>query len=178
MESYIQISKINDFLYSPQSLYLHSVYESFDTDLYHEEAQIAGKLNHQNIDEGKYSTAKRYLQGVTVYCEKYNLGGKIDVYDQQTETLIERKTKINKVYPGHRFQLYAQMFALIEMGYAVKNLAIQSLQDNQRYDISLPDDFDTTEFERTIQSMRKYNAQQNDPFLYRCNLSIYRHLSY
>ncbi len=178
MESYIQISKINDFLYSPQSLYLHSVYESFDTDIYHEEAQVEGKLNHANIEEGKYSTAKRYLQGTTVYSEKYNLGGKIDIYDQETKTLIERKTKIKKVHQGHRFQLYAQMFALEEMGYKVEKLRIQSLKDNQRYDIPLPDHIDISDFERTIKQMREYDASKKDPFLYRCDLSIYKYLSY
>lgn len=178
MESYIQISKINDFLYSPQSLYLRSVYESFDTDIYHEEAQIVGKLNHENIEEGKYSTAKRYLQGTTVYSEKYNLGGKIDIYDQQTKTLIERKTKIHKLHQGHKYQLYAQMFALEEMGHKVEKLCIQSLRDNKRYVIPPPDFIDIREFERTLQEMRDYDARKRDPFLYRCDLSIYKHLSY
>ena len=94
MEEYIQISKINDFLYSPKSLYLHSVYESFDQDIYHEEPQKVGKLNHENIDQGKYSTAKKFLQGIPVYSEKYNIGGKIDIYDCEKKALIERKTKV------------------------------------------------------------------------------------
>lgn len=178
MESYIQISKINDFLYSPQSLYLHSVYESFTEDVYHEEAQVVGKLNHENIDKGTYSSAKRYLQGMAVYSEKYNLGGKIDIYDQKTKTLIERKTRVSKVHLGMRFQLYAQMFALEEMGYEVKDLFIHSLRDNRRYSVPPINPLILSEFEKVLKQMRDYDARTNDPNLYRCNLSIYRHLSY
>lgn len=178
MEAFIQISKINDFLYSPQSLYLHSVYESFSQDTYQETPQKIGTLNHQNIENGTYSSAKRYIQGMSVYSEKYNLGGKIDIYDSETKTLIERKTKINKVYEGHRYQLYAQMFALEEMGYPVEKLCIQSLQDNVRYTIPLPMPFEVTAFEKVIERMRSYDATQKDPSVYRCDLSIYRHLSY
>lgn len=178
MESYIQISKINDFLYSPQSLYLHSVYESFSEDIYHEEVQVVGKLNHQNIEDGKYSTAKKFLQGTSVYSEKYNLGGKIDIYNKETKELIERKTKIKRIHRGLEFQLYAQMFALEEMGYEVKELAIQSLRDNRHYTVLLPDTIDIRDFEKTLKAMRDYDVTKKDPNLYRCDLSIYRHLSY
>jgi CRISPR/Cas system-associated exonuclease Cas4 (RecB family) len=54
MESYIPISKINDFLYCPLSLYLHLSYEEFDQKNYHEEAQTAGKLVHKNIENQTY----------------------------------------------------------------------------------------------------------------------------
>ena len=70
------------------------------------------------------------------------------------------------------------MFALEEMGYGVEKLRIQSLRDNQRYEISLPDFIDIQDFERTLKEMREYNAEKKDPFLYRCDLSIYKYLSY
>ena len=178
MESYIQISKINDFTYSPQSLYLHSVYESFDTDVYHEEPQKVGKLNHENIEQGKYSTAKRYIQGKSVYCEKYNIGGKIDIYDRVKKELCERKTFIRHIYQGHRFQLYAQMFAMEEMGYEVKELSVQSLRDNKRYHIPLPDKWEIADFERTLEKIRNYDITKDEGIKYRCDLSIYRHLSF
>ena len=178
MESYIQISKINDFLYSPKSLYLHSVYESFDQNMYHESPQKKGKLNHECIEKGIYSSAKRYVQGKSVYSGKYNIGGKIDIYDTETKTLIERKTKIKEIYKGHRFQLYAQMFAMEEAGYPVKKLRIHSLQDNKRYAIPLPDKKEIKKFEKVLESIRSHDPSQEDPVGYRCDLSIYRHLSY
>lgn len=47
------------------------------------------------------------LQGVSVYCEKYNLVGKIDVFDEKTGILTERKKKIKTVYDGYIYQIYA-----------------------------------------------------------------------
>lgn len=178
MESYISISKINDFLYSPESLYLHSVYESFVSNLYHEAPQKIGSLNHKNITEGRYTTAKRFFQGIPVYSVKYNIGGKIDLYDQKTKTLIERKTKVKKIYDGQRFQLYAQMFALEEAGYQVQHLRIHSLQDNKRYDIPLPDRTEVKRFEQVLTNIRSYDPLKPDPLDYRSDLSIYRHLGY
>ena len=180
MEQYIQISKINDFLYSPHSLYLHSVYESFDQNTYHETPQKVGKLNHANIEKGEYSSAKRYVQGIPVYSERYNIGGKIDILDTETSTLIERKTRIKSIYDGHRFQLYAQMFCLEEMGYKVDDLAIHSLEDNKRYRLSIPTPEEIGRFEQTLRDIRSYDAStiETGKARERCAVSIYRHLHY
>ena len=178
MEPYIQISKINDFLYSPRSLYLHSVYESFDQNIYHESPQKVGKLTHQNIENSTYTTAKRYIQGMSVYSSKYNVGGKIDICDQQVQSLIERKAKLKKIFLGHKYQLYAQMFCMKEMGYPVKKLFIHSLKDNKRYQIPLPNESEIVEFEATLKAMRDYDPSAPDPNEHLCDLSIYRHLSY
>ena len=178
MESYIQISKINDFLYSPKSLYLHSVYEGFDQSAYHETPQKAGKINHEAIESGKYSTAKRYLQGLAVYSEKYNLGGKIDIYDMETKSLIERKTRVKKIHQGYRFQLYAQMFALQEAGYVVEKLYIHSLEDNKRYSIPLPAEKEIKQFQTTLRKMRSCDPMKEIRKNDLCEISIYRHLSF
>jgi CRISPR-associated protein Cas4 len=98
MEQYIQISKINDFLYCPRSVYLHSIYENFNSKTFHKTPQVVGKINHSSIDEGRYSSAKKYLQGMPVYSEKYGIAGKIDIYDSEKKTLTERKTMIKKVW--------------------------------------------------------------------------------
>ena len=54
-----------------------------------------------------------------MYCEKYRLLGKIDIYDGKKKILRERKRQIKQVYDGYIFQLYGQYFSLIEMGYEV-----------------------------------------------------------
>lgn len=182
MDSYIRISTINDFMYSPKSLYLHGVYESFDQSVYHETPQKVGKMNHECIDNGTYSTSKRYVQGLSVYCEKYNLGGKIDMYDRDQKMLIERKTRINngRIHEGQKYQLYAQMYAMREMGYPVEQLRIHSLQDNRRYAVPLPLPFEERCFEQVLAAMRSYDPiHDTDPRTqYLCDISIYRHLSY
>ena len=116
MESYIQISKLNDFIFCPMSVYFHSFYENYEEKIYHGKSQTVGKIAHDNIDKGKYSTARRYLQGLPIYSSRFNLMGKIDIYDSDKKFLIERKYKVNKIYRGYLLQLYAQFFCLEEMG--------------------------------------------------------------
>lgn len=159
MESYIPISKINDFLFCPLSLYLHTMYEDFDKREYQEVAQIAGKLAHQNIEDGAYSSAKRFLQGMSVYCEQYNIAGKIDIYDQKERALIERKNKIKNIYLGYKYQLYGEYFCMREMGYEVKKMFLHSLSDNKRYEVALPDAKEEVAFEKVLEQMRNFKAE-------------------
>lgn len=138
MEIYLQISKLNDFIFCPHSIYFHSLYESYDESVYHQTPQQTGKIKHASIDDKKYSTSKDILQGLEIFSEKLNLIGKTDIYNQKTGELIERKTKISKIYDGYILQLQAQYFCLEEMGYSVKNLSFYSLSDNKRYDVPVP----------------------------------------
>src|SRR3989338_8357855 len=96
MEHYIQISKLNDFVFCPRSVYLHSIYDSFTQKTYHRTPQLVGKIKHQTIDKKTYSTSKDILCGLEVYSEKYNLVGKIDIFYKKKGLLVERKTKVKK----------------------------------------------------------------------------------
>jgi len=156
MDDVIQISKINDFTFCPYSIYLHGVYESFESDMYHDTAQKTGKIEHETIEKGTYSSASRYLQGIPIFSQKYNIVGKIDIYDQTDHHLIERKYQLKQVFDGHRFQLYAQMVCLEEMGHPVARLSIHSLADNKRLSIPLPDQEETNRFERVLSAMREF----------------------
>jgi CRISPR-associated exonuclease Cas4 len=153
----IQISKINDFLYSPESLYLHSMYESFEQTSYKDSAQVKGSLNHEAIDTNTYSDTKKWLSGTRVYSEKYGLVGRIDQYNIQTGELVERKTTVKQIHTGYIYQLWAQMFALQEMGYAVKKLKLFSLSDNRNYPVQRPSPQEVLEFASTIESMRQFD---------------------
>ncbi len=178
MEAYIQISKINDFIFCPRSIYFHAVYEQFHQKVYHETPQLVGKIKHENIEKSEYSTAKRYWQGAEVYSEQYGLAGKIDIYDRDEQALIERKTKVAKIYDGYRYQLYAQMLCLIEMGHPVKKLFIHSLADNKRYPIPLPEGEELGRFEEVIEQIRSFDVSQfpviDNPE--KCNRCIYKPL--
>ena len=159
MDNLIQISKINDFIFCPYSLYLHSIYECFAPKTYHTQSQTIGKISHQNIDTQKYSTSKRFLQGMPLYSQKYKLVGKLDIYDVENKYLIERKYKIKKIYKGYKFQLYAQMLCLREKGYLVKKMFIRSLVDNKRYPVSIPNRNDLDEFRQVLNQMRDFTPQ-------------------
>lgn len=174
MESYIKISNINDFLYCPVSIYLHSIYENFNTKAYHQTPQVVGSLHHKSIDEGAYSTAKRYEMAKEVWSEEFGLAGKIDVYDNQTKTLIERKTRVKTIYQGYRYQLYAQYFCMKEMGYEVNKLLIHSLEDNKRYSIPIPNDDEINEFAALLKEMRSFDMSKiKNHKCKRCSESIY-----
>ncbi|MEK7453201.1 MAG: type V CRISPR-associated protein Cas4 [Patescibacteria group bacterium] len=179
MEEYIQISKLNDFIFCPRSMYLHSIYESFNEKVYHETPQVIGKIKHATIDEKRYSTRKDILQGSEVYSQKYNLVGKIDIYDKKKGELVERKTKIQKIYDGYKYQLYAQYFCLKEEGYDVKKIFLHSLNDNKRYEIELPDELETKKFEFLISNILNFDILKNNNLKQnpnKCEKCIYRHL--
>jgi len=139
---------------------------------------VRGKIKHESVDEGKYSTSKKYLQGLEVYSEKYNLAGKIDIFDKENETLTERKNKIVKIYDGYKYQLYAQYFCLSEMGFKISRLCFYSMTDNKKYEIDLPEGKELENFEKTIDEMRNYdilkdNRAKNPA---KCEKCIYREL--
>lgn len=61
---------------------------------YQNSDQLNGTAVHTTVDSGTYSSKKSMLKSITVYSEKYNLSGKIDLYDSKKFQLIERKKKI------------------------------------------------------------------------------------
>lgn len=178
MEPSIQISKINDFIFCPKSIYFHSIYENFSEKTYHQSPQVKGKIKHESVDRGKYSTAKKYLQGLEVCSEKYNLVGKIDIYDKNIKALIERKNKIVRIYDGYKYQLYAQYFCMTEMGYEVKRIFLYSMIDNKKYEIDLPRGEELMKFESVLEDIRSFdmlkdNFKQNPA---KCAKCIYAEL--
>lgn len=138
-ENPISISNLNDFVFCPVSIYFHSL-ENEENILSQDTVQINGTHSHKNSDNAVYSSKKSILQGISVYCQKYNLCGKIDVFDSESGTLTERKKNIKTIYDGYIFQLYAQYFSLIEMGYTVSEIRLYSMDTNKVYKVPLPKD--------------------------------------
>ncbi len=149
---------LNDFIFCPASIYFHNLYEERDRIAYQETSQINGTGAHESIDTGAYSTRKEILCGFEVYCSRYGLIGKTDIFDRAAGRLIERKKKIKTVYDGYIFQLYGQCFALREMGFDVRNLALHSLDDNRTYPVPLPEDDSAMlmKFEKLMADMRSF----------------------
>ena len=144
MESYIQISLLNDFVFCPKSIYLHNLYGKYNQEIYHKEWQTKGKIAHEAVDNQTYSSRKDVLQALPIYSDELGICGKLDTFDKGTGELVERKYKIKKIYDGYKLQIYAQCFCLLEMGYEVKSLAFYSMSDNKKYKVELPtgDDFE------------------------------------
>lgn len=176
MDDCIIISNLNDFIFCPVSIYFHNLYGSRDTLTYQNSCQINGTDAHKAVEQGTYSGSKNILTAVEVYSEKYNLVGRIDIYDTASKTLTERKRQIKTIYDGYVFQIYAQYFALTEMGYEVKRLRIYSMADNKVYPIKLPEeDADMFyKFEKVVRDIRNFDmngfVQEN---IEKCRKCIY-----
>lgn len=162
MEEIILISYLNDFIFCPISIYFHKLYGDLDKRLYQTTYQINGTNAHKSIDTKKYSSKKNILQSINVYSEEFGIQGKIDTFDIDNGILTERKNKIVKIYDGYIFQVYAQYYALTEMGYNVKKIRFHSLSDNKNYPVPLPKDnpiFDL-KFRKLIKEMHEFNADE------------------
>lgn len=176
MEQLIRISNLNDFIFCPASIYYHGMYEELDRSVYQEIDQIRGTFVHESVDKSTYSTRKDILQGIEVFSERYQIIGKIDIFDKKTSTLTERKNKITTIYDGYVFQLYAQYFCMIEQGFTVKYLKLYSYSDNKSYSIKLPeDDFEMfRKFNNLISNIANFDLinfrQENRE---KCNRCIY-----
>ena len=159
MDDEILISQLNDFVFCPVSIYFHNLYGVQAVDTYYDHYQLLGRDAHETIDTSKYSTSNQILQGTSCYCEKYNLVGKIDLFDIQKGVLTERKRTIKTVFDGYVFQLYGQYFSLKEMGYCVNCIRLYSYTDNKLYPQKLPEDDPVmfSKFERVISEIREYS---------------------
>ena len=146
-------------IFCPVSIYFHNLYGDQATDTYQCKDQILGTAIHESVDNATYSSSTKILQGISCYCEKYNLVGKIDLFDIESGVLTERKRTIKTVFDGYIFQLYAQYFSLIEMGYKVRKIRLYSYCDNKVFPQKLPEDNTVmlNKFEKTIESMRNFN---------------------
>jgi len=159
MEAYLPISFLNDFIFCPRSIYFHQLYGRVSKRVYHQTPQTKGLAAHKTVDSKTYSTSKKILQSLEVYSHRYNIAGKIDIFDQTTGLLSERKKKIKAIYDGYIYQLYAQYFALQDMGFTVNKLKLYSMDDNKSYPIDKPEDdsprFDA--FEALLLKIRQFD---------------------
>ena len=175
MESYLMITQINDFIFCPRSIFFSGIYRgSVTDDLYHQTPQRTGQVYHEAIDESRYSTRKAVITGMTVYSEKYRLLGRIDIFDTSSGVLTERKYSITAVYPGFRYQLYAQYFALEEAGFTVKALRLHSSKDNKIYPVALPGPEEVKEFEDVLAAINVFSLETPfEPQKNKCSHCIY-----
>ena len=178
MEAYMPISIINDFIFCPLSIYFHNLFRTDDI-LFQDLPQIEGKQAHQSIDNSNYSSKKSVLQGIEIYSSRLNICGKIDLYDSEKKTLTERKKKIKTIYDGYIFQLYAQYFAMVEMGYEINALKLYSYDDNKSYPVDLPDEDPEMlkKFEDTIRAINEFDPNNYTPQnKEKCTMCIYNTL--
>ena len=178
MEETLPITNLNDFLFCPRSLYYGNIFRSSRGEgTYQQTPQKLGLAAHHSIDTDTYSSRKDILTGRMVYSERLGLLGRIDIYDKSTQLLTERKWFVSAVWEGFRLQLYAQYYALQEMGLSVMAMRIHSQKDNRNYEVPIPDENDRVRLEEVIAQMRSFRLET--PFVpnpRKCRSCIYREL--
>lgn len=180
MEMYIPISYLNDFIFCPRSIYNHQLYQNFAPSFYQENWQREGTRVHEAIDNQSYSTHKNVLQNFAVYSHRYRLFGKLDIYHIDQKKLVERKREIKTIYDGYIMQLYAQYFALQDMGYVVQTLQLYDYIHNRTHAVPLPeqDPARWQQFELLIKNINDYQMKNQNfiPNEAKCNACIYHRL--
>lgn len=157
---YFSISSLNDFIFCPYSIYLHNVYMDTDEGNYHAKPQTRGKNAHLIVDEKKTSSNNDIIESLPIISHELSVYGKIDVYKIKTHMLVERKYQLKKIYRGQIYQLWAQYFCLIEMGYIVNSIAFYEISTRKTINIDLPTSDDKDELCKFLESYRNYDPRQ------------------
>jgi len=131
-----------------------------EEELIHAVPQIQGRASHETIDQKKYSSLKDEFSGMPVCCNELGIVGKIDIYKVSEKLLIERKYKLLKIYQGQIYQLWAQYFCMIEMGYEVEKLAFYAISSNTTFPVEIPENAQKDELKGFIQQFKTYNPMQ------------------
>lgn len=73
MEEPIPISKLNDFIFCPVSIYFHNLYADLEKTAYQSSLQTNGTHIHETVDMGTYGTSKSVLQAISAVGEANSL---------------------------------------------------------------------------------------------------------
>lgn len=153
----VPISMLNDFVFCPYSIYLHNIYMEADEDTYHAVPQVRGKISHYTIDKKHYSSSKDVLVSLPVFSNRLGVYGVIDIYDKKQKQLIERKYRLKKIFRGQLYQLWAQYYCMVEMGYKVEEIAFYEMATNVSHVVAIPSDEDILELRDAIERFRCFS---------------------
>jgi len=128
-----------------------------DEELVHATPQTQGKAAHKAIDEKKYSSRKDEITALSVYSNELGVIGKIDMYKGHEKKLIERKYQLNNIYQGQIYQLWAQYFCMIEMGYQIESLAFYAIATNTTFPVDIPTEANKSELHNFIYRFKRFD---------------------
>ena len=161
LDDLISISALNDFIFCPYSIYLHNVYMDTDEGLYHATPQTKGRLVHEPVDTKTSSNRKEEILALPVMSAELGLVGKIDVYRSKEKKLIERKYQLKRIFRGQIYQLWAQYFCMVEMGFEVDEIAFYEISTNKTIPVNLPTVADKSELFSFIESFKLYDPSED-----------------
>ncbi|MFV0290262.1 MAG: type V CRISPR-associated protein Cas4 [Mangrovibacterium sp.] len=161
MENLIQITYLNDFIFCPYSIYLHQIFEDGEIESFQASPQSEGRMVHADIDSEEHQTKdSSCVKGIYVYSESLKLYGKIDSYFPERRALVERKKEIKVLYQGYLYQLWAQFFAMREMGYCVDEIAFETIVGKRYLLQQLPTVADYGRLKKVVLSMAAFRPEE------------------
>jgi CRISPR-associated exonuclease Cas4 len=161
METLLPITYLNDFVFCPYSIYLHQVFDNASIDVYSAEPQQKGLAVHKDVDAFVKSKENAVdIKGMYVVSTKLGLYGKIDTYYTQDFRLVEKKFQIKTIYKGYYYQLWAQYFAMLEMGYLINSLAFYNIKEQMTIEVNLPTKDNLLELQKHVRTIANYNFEQ------------------
>lgn len=92
-----------------------------------------------------------------IYSDELGIMGVIDIYRGDQHLLIERKNNLKHIYRGQQYQLWAQYFCMIEMGYRIDKIAFYEISTNKMMYQPLPTIKDKEELRTFINRFRQYS---------------------
>ena len=159
METFLPIPYLNDFVFCPYSIYLHQVFDNSSEIVYSAAPQQTGKSQHAAIDTLKSKDSSSIIKGAYVISNRLGIYGKIDTLHVNKYKLVESKYQIKTIYRGYYYQLWAQYFALTEMGYQIKELSFYSIRDKKTYPVPLPEQKEFDELRSHIRKIARFNFE-------------------
>lgn len=133
---------------------------STDEDVFKAKPQVEGTFAHSATDSGKSSTRKDDLFSLPVYSDELGVMGVIDVYRREKKLLVERKNNLKKIFRGQLYQLWAQYFCLVEMGYQVEQIAFYEISTNKMLYQQLPGAVEKAELMAFVEKFKNYSPER------------------
>lgn len=162
METFLPITYLNDFVFCPYSIYLHQVFDNSKEIVYTAKPQQTGKSAHNVIDTHKKpKKVNQTLKGIYVISKKLGVYGKIDTIYLKDQKLVESKYAISTIYRGYYYQIWAQYFALVEMGFTVRQLCFYSMKDKKTYEVNLPQEKEFLELRDHIRKIARFDFESD-----------------
>jgi CRISPR-associated exonuclease Cas4 len=128
-----------------------------DENLYHATPQIRGRNAHESVDNKTASVKNGDMLSLPVFSDELGIMGKIDVYRYAKKLLVERKYQLKQIFSGQIYQLWAQYFCMIEMGYEVSQLAFYEISTNKMIPAAMPQEAGKQELISLIHNFKNYN---------------------
>ena len=130
-----------------------------DENIFHASPQVRGRLAHAATDNNTYSSRSSDITSLSVCSDELGIMGKIDLYRKDKKILIERKYLLKQIYRGQMYQLWAEYFCMVEMGYEIEKLAFYETSTNRMISVDIPGYREKSELLNFICRFRNYSPE-------------------